>query len=492
MANRELGNSRLSEILLRFHQAGRSGVVRLERGKVRKQVVLLRGGVAFAESTAAEDHLARVLIDLGLLGKSDLGKVSALMKEGKTSVEALAEATQLGVEKIETGGREQVVRILASLLSWSGCEPRLFACDETAVRRLDLRMPVHEALLLAARRAAPALAASFRFESSQQVAAASGSQALAGGFLLENAELYAYAQAQSSHALDEFLHLLPGGSVSSLKLVCRLLVLGLLSIETPDDSVQPAAGSGRKMALLEAQIEDLLAQFEVSNYYDILSVPTDAKEEQIHDAYHTLARQYHPDRFESREHSPSLRRAAERLFTFITGAHTTLSDPDARAAYDEVRKVKDSQVEAARKGRAADVETEKMAETLFRAGCASLAAKDLDNAMRHLRECVWLLPEVGKYHHYLGVAQAGTQRYMKEAEQHLQRAIELDPVRIESRVELAKLYIQVRLPKRAEAQLTEVLHWDPDNRTARKLLQEITDSSGGGEAARRAKLSFLR
>jgi curved DNA-binding protein CbpA len=247
------------------------------------------------------------------------------------------------------------------------------------------------------------------------------------------------------------------------------------------------------MAMLEAQIDDLLAQFEVSNYYEILSVPTDAKEDQIHAAYYALARQYHPDRFESREHSPSLRAAAERLFTFITGAYTTLSDPAARAVYDEVRKVKDSQVEAARKGRAADVETGKMAEALFRAGCAALAAKDPDKAVRHLRECVWLLPEVGKYHHYLGVAQAGTQRYMKEAEQHLQRAIELDPVRIESRVELAKLYIQVRLPKRAEAQLVEVLHWDPENRVARKLMLEIAGSPGAaGEPARRAKLPFLR
>jgi curved DNA-binding protein CbpA len=492
MASRESGNSRLSEILLRVHQAGKSGVVRLERGKVRKQIVLMRGRVAFAESTAPEDHLARLMVELGMLEKNVLAKVSAVMKEGKTSVEAVAEAAQLSTEKIEMAGREQVVKILASLLSWSGCDPRLFACEVMPTNRLDLQMPVHEALLLAARRAAPGLAASCRPESPQQVVAAAGSQALVGSFALENAELFAYAQAQTSHPLEDFLRLLPGGSDSSLELVWRLLLLGLLAVEAAGgSSEEPAVPGGRKMALLEARIEDLLAQFEVSNYYEILTVPTDAKEEQIHAAYHALARQYHPDRFESREHSASLRRTAERLFTFITGAYTTLSDPTARAIYDEVRKVKDSQVEAARKGRAADVETEKMAETLFRAGCAALAAKDLDKAVSHLRECVWLLPEVGKYHHYLGVAQAGAQRCMKEAEQHLQRAIELDPVRIESRVELAKLYIQVRLPKRAEAQLLEVLRWDPDNPTARKLMREISDTSGVGKAAHRAKPSFL-
>jgi predicted Zn-dependent protease len=63
---------------------------------------------------------------------------------------------------------------------------------------------------------------------------------------------------------------------------------------------------------------------------------------------------------------------------------------------------------------------------------------------------------------------------MKEAEQHLLRALQLDPMRVEGRLELGKLYLKVNLPKRAEAQLCQVLHWDPDNRTARRLLDEIS------------------
>jgi curved DNA-binding protein CbpA len=493
MANRELGNSKLAETLLRFHQAGRSGVVRLERGRVRKQVVLVGGSVAFAESTAPEDHLARVLVELALLDKKDLVKISALMRGGKNSVEAVSEAADLSMDKIEMGGREQVLKILASLFSWGGCDPKLFSCDGIPAHRLDLQMPVPQALLLAARRAAPAHAASCRFEPLQPVAASTASQAMAGSFQLENAELYAFAQAQSRHTLHDFLYLLPGGSAKPLEVLCRLILLGLVVVEPTPGMEEPTDSGGRNIAELEAQIEDLLARFEVSNYYEILSVPTDSNEEQIHSAYHSLARQYHPDRFESREHSPSLRSAAERLFTYINGAHTTLSDPATRAAYDEVRKVKESQVEAARKGRGADADTEKMAETLFRAGCAALAAKEPDQAVSHLRECVWLLPDVGKYHHYLGVAQADTRRYMKEAEQHLQQAIKLDPLRIESRVELAKLYIRVRLPKRAEAQLIEALRWDPDNRAARRLMEEISSSSGEErEPAQSGRRTFLR
>jgi tetratricopeptide (TPR) repeat protein len=412
---------------------------------------------------------------MSLLDRKDLTKVTVLMKGGRASDEAIAAASDLSKEKISEGAREQAVSILASLLPWSGCEPKFYAGDDLLSRRLNLQIPVPEILVLAARHAASCPAIAGSLPRLRGVVAAMESQSMVAALPLDSAELYACAQAQAPHPVEDFLHMLPAGKLKPTEILHRLLLLGVLKVEPTIEAGPRTTASSRIREELETQIDDLLARFEVANYYEILSVPTDASEDQIHAAYHDLARQYHPDRFEARECGASIRGKAERLFTHITGAYTTLGSSAARANYDEMRKTKESQVEAAIQGRAtADVETEKMAEALFHAGCASLASKDFEKAARHLKEAVFLRPEVARYQLYLGVAQAAIPRYMKEAEQHLLRALQLDPMRVEGRLELGKLYMKVNLPKRAEAQFFEVLRWDPDNRTARRLLEEVS------------------
>ena len=47
--------------------------------------------------------------------------------------------------------------------------------------------------------------------------------------------------------------------------------------------------------------------------------------------------------------------------------------------------------------------------------------------------------EKAVYHHYLGVAESEMPKLRKSAEQHFLKAIELDTMTTESRLELAKL-----------------------------------------------------
>lgn len=67
---------------------------------------------------------------------------------------------------------------------------------------------------------------------------------------------------------------------------------------------------------------------EFKDYYATLGVPRDAKPDEIKRAYRKLARKYHPD--VSKEPDAELR------FKEVAEAHEALSDPERRAAYDEV------------------------------------------------------------------------------------------------------------------------------------------------------------
>ena len=88
-----------------------------------------------------------------------------------------------------------------------------------------------------------------------------------------------------------------------------------------------------------ADVEALFARLDIArDHYEVLDVARLATIEEIKNAYHGLARRFHPDRFHQSE--PELRNRVESAFARIAQAYETLSDQTLRTDYDAKRSPK--------------------------------------------------------------------------------------------------------------------------------------------------------
>jgi curved DNA-binding protein CbpA len=101
------------------------------------------------------------------------------------------------------------------------------------------------------------------------------------------------------------------------------------SFSPPARSTSPPVGSGTAEARLEL---DALTHRLSGSHYEVLGVPNDASTLVIQNAFFALAKKWHPDRL--RAELLDLKEQATRVFARVSEASQTLSDPEARVAYD--------------------------------------------------------------------------------------------------------------------------------------------------------------
>jgi tetratricopeptide (TPR) repeat protein len=473
MSNR----SNLPEVLLNLAGKKQSGVFRAQKANIPKQLIFKDGAIAFAESKQPDEHLAHIMVSMGILKQSDLREVVSLMKQGKNSEEAVFSVHGSDGESIKKGIYEQVIAVLSSLLSWSDFDMRFFPGENLIKNRKNMALNVPEMLVFSARRAvSKRLIPVPRGFLDGTVAADMDRADLRMKLPLDDAESYAYIRAHDKISAKELLPLISANGSTPEDVLLRLYALGLLAPEKPQEA---PAGDGSEPVLDDAfgmLVEDMLVRFESASLYEILSIKTDADINEIQVAYHDLAKQFHPDRFQSDNVPDSIRNGVEQVFAHINQAYMTLKDPDLRAGYDEERLKKGDKVVAAIKSKtSAGAEEEKMIKALFRQGQKSLAQGDFEKAVKELQSCVHLRPENASYNYYLGLAESEIPGLYKSAEQNLLKAMATESVPVDIQIALVKLYLKVGLPRKASGLLDELLRWDPGNPEVNSLVEKINE-----------------
>jgi len=243
----------------------------------------------------------------------------------------------------------------------------------------------------------------------------------------------------------------------------------------PNEAPPPAVEAGTS----EAEVGALFIRLKAAkSHYDVLDVSKGASAAEIKDAYHTLARRFHPDRFH--QSSSDLRTRIESAFARMAQAYEVLSDTKQRDTYDQsgtTRRARKSTKDP-KAPRDATVKDRKdpgdsRAEICFRMGTEALERNQIDQAIRLLAEAAMLEPREARYHAHYGNALAQQHGSRRTAETELQAALAIEPDNPSFRVMLAELYQQLGLRRRAEGEVARALAADPAHQAARALLSNL-------------------
>jgi curved DNA-binding protein CbpA len=491
----KLGEHPLAELIREITAAGQSGALRLSRGRAKVAIYFEEGRLVFATSNLRAHRLREVVKRNGL--------TNAHVAEFpiKASDEELAAAmVQRGLLRPETLTAirgNQVGDVLRLALLWTD---GAWEFDSRVRLADDIRLQIDmKRLLLECARHLPANFIAAR------LARANGTYLRAGNnneMNLLPAEVFVLSRASDSLTLGELTAQSGVGEEDGYRAIYALSLSGLIQrsdwpvaldaeaspVSTKAPGVGPSATAAAAADEIDevAEVEALFVRLQLAkDHYEVLDAARLATSDEIKNAYHALARRFHPDRFHQSD--LQLRARVESAFARIAQAYETLSDQPRRTDYDARRTTKPAATGGQKSATAAkDPNSAKRsapradanrAETSFQHGLDALKRNRSDEAIRFLAEAAMLAPREARYRAHYGHALIRQSNTRRIAETELQAALSLEPENTSYRVMLAELYKQLGLQRRAEGELERALAADPKNEAARSLLLSLKSKS---------------
>ena len=494
--NGRLGEHPLAELIRELTAAGLSGALRLAYERAKVAIYFEDGKLVFATSNLRAHRLSEILRRSGLT-EAQIGKLPAQVSDSELG-NALIKGGRVTPETLATIRSHQVSDVLRLALLWTDgtweFDPRVRLVDEVRVQ-VDVNR-----LLLECARHLPASFVRSRFNRTNGTYLGVVSN-VAGPNLLP-AEAFVLSRASSSVTLSELAALGGLAEEDTFRAIYALSLSGFLqrsdwpAVFGAEAAQKATRTSARASSLPQTtgdvgveeigNVQALFARLKsAKDHYEVLDVSRRASIDEIKNAYHTLARRFHPDRFHKSE--PELRSRVDSAFARIAQAYETLSNQSLRADYDMKRTSKSrptvgqkpkTAAKSPNGGRQTSPRSDtNRAETSFRRGMESLKLNRHDEALRFLAEAAMLAPREARYRANYGHALIGQSNTRRIAETELQAALSLEPDNTSYRVMLAELYKEVGLRRRAEGELERALTADPKNEGALALLSSLKNQT---------------
>jgi hypothetical protein len=251
----------------------------------------------------------------------------------------------------------------------------------------------------------------------------------------------------------------------------------------PDDWRQPEAPQAPDSAAFEGEINEMLVLAETGTYYQLLQMTSDSPRAQVRQRYYEFVRQFHPDRH--MDHAEWME-PLHKLMEVVTLAYKTLTDETARRKYDERLAASGSFTLRRNQN-----ESQKTADECLEKARECIKSQNTGGTILWLRKAVEIEPESYKYHALLARALSSVVAFRREAIEHFEKALEIDPVNTIVRFQLAALHEEMNFPWRARPHYQRILEIDPANNKAQERLRLLDAESGANGISKRTFLDRI-
>jgi curved DNA-binding protein CbpA len=463
--------------------------------KVDKKVYFKNGDIVFAASSLSEDRLGDCLLRAGRLTQAQFDASTEIIKQtGKKQGAVLVELGFIKPQDLVNAVKDQVKHIILTLFPLRMGSYRFDEAPLPMADIIPLQMSTGSLILegvtslewQAIRRALPAPTTIVR--------PATDPSTLFQDASLTDEQKTVFSFIDGKRSIEEICGLSGVGDFNALKAMHLLLALRMAEIgeSKSEQEMEFAREAVRMAARVEAIREErkaeaparpaepeLVATRELiekafdalpgQDHYQVLGVTVASTAAELKKAYFRLAKSYHPDRhFDAT--MADLKQKLEALFDRIHKAYTVLSDQARRVEYDlsaaqrqrTTTKAADQFVEKRAEGYQEDYK-EKVARAAdqFNNGMRDFKTGNYWGAVEAFSWATRLDPIKAPYFYYHGITLANIPRRKHEAEESLQKAIELDPTRIEYHLELSNLYLKSNLKTKAIDVLNNALKHHP-------------------------------
>lgn len=282
---------------------------------------------------------------------------------------------------------------------------------------------------------------------------------------------------QQAQSIESFLRQFSTESVTAAKVAIGMLCLGLYSTvdyalratsEVSNDDMQrdlellAAIGSNDQRSLRAVALSRQLAS---TDHYQILDVPRAAARAQVVAGAEEMKKRYEPSTY-----PPIVRDSVMAINRRIDEAVGILKDPVRRQAYDKLL--------TQRAARGADelqkrVTQRSIAEQNYNKARELSTAGDYYGAIVLLKGAVDFAPDHAEAWFLLGSCQERNPKWRRDAAESFQRALSIDPNKVDALISLGDLYKLEGLTSRAQSCYEDALRISPENQQARSRLDGI-------------------
>jgi curved DNA-binding protein CbpA len=437
---------------------------------VVKKVFFSKGDITFASSNIAADRLGDRLLTAGRLTQAQFDASTEIIKKtGKRQGSILVELGFIKPQDLVEGVKEQVKHILQSLFAVRIGTYRFTEGPLPLADIIPLQMSTGNVILEcvnampweSVRKALPSPTTVIR--------PATDPKNLFQDAQLNVDERAVLALIDGQRRIEEVCSLSGVGDFNALRTIHLLLALRMAELgEMKAEEAEFARDAVKRptepdLVMTREMILEVHSRIDAMDHYQALRIDANATLPEIKRAYFRMAKAYHPDR----HFDPAMadiKDKLEHLFHSVHQAYEVLGSPEKRAEYDRTphaRPAPEPQPQEAPAGEFVEKRAEgydenykekaERAAQWYQKGLKEFKSGNYWGAAESLAWATRLDPIKAHYFFYYGLCLSYIPRRRHEAEENFQKALEIDPSKVEFHIELSNLYLKAGLKMKSIA-----------------------------------------